>query len=118
MTRHAALSAPDLGQLRAAIDQGTLAPLREEAALSPQDRAAIGAQAAQLVRAIRAGSRPGLMEVFLAEYGLSTGEGVALMCLAEALLRVPDSPTIDALIGDKIAPSDWGKHLGHSASSL
>ncbi len=58
------------------------------------------------------------MEVFLAEYGLSTDEGIALMCLAEALLRVPDADTIDALIEDKIAPSDWGKHLGHSASSL
>ena len=40
------------------------------------------------------------------------------MCLAEALLRVPDAETIDALIEDKIAPSDWGKHLGHSSSSL
>ena len=58
------------------------------------------------------------MEVFLAEYGLSTDEGVALMCLAEALLRVPDAPTMDALIEDKIAPSQWGQHLGHSASSL
>ena len=72
-----------------------------------------------LVRDIRASSDPGLMEVFLAEYGLSTDEGIALMCLAEALLRVPDAendrPT---LIEDKIAPSDWGKHLGHSASSV
>jgi len=58
------------------------------------------------------------MEVFLAEYGLSTDEGVALMCLAEALLRVPDAETMDALIEDKIAPSDWGRHLGKSASSL
>ncbi len=40
------------------------------------------------------------------------------MCLAEALLRVPDADTIDALIEDKIAPSDWGKHLGQSTSSL
>ena len=47
----------------------------------------------------------GLMEVFLAEYGLSTDEGVALMCLAEALLRVPDAETIDELIEDKISPS-------------
>ena len=52
---------------------------------------------------------PGLMEVFLAEYGLSTDEGIALMCLAEALLRVPDAETMDALIEDKIAPSDWGR---------
>jgi RHH-type transcriptional regulator, proline utilization regulon repressor / proline dehydrogenase / delta 1-pyrroline-5-carboxylate dehydrogenase len=58
------------------------------------------------------------MEVFLAEYGLSTDEGIALMCLAEALLRVPDAETMDALIEDKIAPSNWGKHLGRSASSL
>ena len=58
------------------------------------------------------------MEVFLAEYGLSTEEGVALMCLAEALLRVPDADTMDALIEDKIAPSNWGKHLRHSASPL
>jgi RHH-type proline utilization regulon transcriptional repressor/proline dehydrogenase/delta 1-pyrroline-5-carboxylate dehydrogenase len=58
------------------------------------------------------------MEVFLAEYGLSTDEGIALMCLAEALLRVPDAETMDALIEDKIAPSNWGRHLGRSASSL
>ena len=58
------------------------------------------------------------MEVFLAEYGLSTDEGIALMCLAEALLRVPDADTMDALIEDKIAPSNWGRHLGRSASSL
>ena len=59
-----------------------------------------------------------MMEVFLAEYGLSTDEGVSLMCLAEALLRVPDADTIDALIEDKIAPSDWQRHLGRSTSSL
>ncbi|RAH98205.1 bifunctional proline dehydrogenase/L-glutamate gamma-semialdehyde dehydrogenase [Acuticoccus sediminis] len=75
-------------------------------------------RAARIVRKVRTDSRPGLMETFLAEYGLSTDEGIALMCLAEALLRVPDADTIDALIEDKIAPSDWGKHLGHSSSSL
>ena len=89
-----------------------------EAGLTPGDRARIAASGADLVRAIRASAKPGLMEVFLAEYGLSTDEGIALMCLAEALLRVPDAETMDALIEDKIAPSNWGKHLGHSASSL
>lgn len=73
---------------------------------------------ADLVARIRGSAKPGLMEVFLAEYGLSTDEGVALMCLAEALLRVPDAETMDALIEDKIAPSDWGRHLGRSSSSL
>ena len=107
------------------IQHGTLA---DEAALvaqnlanvrlDPAARAAICARAAQLVTEIRASAKPGLMEVFLAEYGLSTDEGVALMCLAEALLRVPDAPTMDALIEDKIAPADWGRHLGQSSSSL
>ncbi|MBL4769120.1 MAG: proline dehydrogenase family protein, partial [Rhodobacteraceae bacterium] len=95
-----------------------LSRLIETAKLTDEDRRAICATGADLVRAIRASKSPGLMEVFLAEYGLSTDEGVALMCLAEALLRVPDADTIDALIEDKIAPSDWGRHLGRSSSSL
>ncbi|MEZ5796214.1 MAG: bifunctional proline dehydrogenase/L-glutamate gamma-semialdehyde dehydrogenase PutA [Paracoccaceae bacterium] len=95
-----------------------LRQLIAEADLAPADRAAITAAGADLVTRIRRASKPGLMEVFLAEYGLSTDEGIALMCLAEALLRVPDAETMDALIEDKIAPSDWGRHLGHSASSL
>ncbi len=92
--------------------------LISEAALDGAARAEISAAGAKLVKRIRADARPGLMEVFLAEYGLSTDEGVALMCLAEALLRVPDAETIDDLIEDKIAPSDWGKHIGKSASPL
>lgn len=72
----------------------------------------------ELVERIRERDDTGMMELFLSEYGLSTDEGVALMCLAEALLRVPDGQTIDALIEDKIAPSEWGKHLGQSHSSL
>ncbi|WP_417525975.1 bifunctional proline dehydrogenase/L-glutamate gamma-semialdehyde dehydrogenase PutA [Marinovum sp.] len=115
----------DLAALRARIDDLTyadegemIARLVETAALSPEDRARISAAGASLVRRIRDSSDPGMMEVFLAEYGLSTDEGVALMCLAEALLRVPDPETIDALIEDKIAPSDWGRHMGHSTSPL
>ena len=101
-----------------ADEASVLAQLGEVAALSDADRTAIAGHGADLVRQIRANSTPGLMEIFLAEYGLSTDEGIALMCLAEALLRVPDVDTIDALIEDKIAPSDWGRHLGQSASSL
>ncbi len=95
-----------------------VARLIAEAGLGPEARARIVASGADLVTRIRGSARPGLMEVFLAEYGLSTDEGIALMCLAEALLRVPDAPTMDALIEDKIAPADWGRHLGKSASSL
>ena len=92
--------------------------LADQAALSADARAAIAARAAGLVRRIRAEAKPSLMEHFLSEYGLSTREGVALMCLAEAMLRVPDRSTIDALIEDKIAPSDWGRHLGEASSPL
>ncbi|MWP38705.1 bifunctional proline dehydrogenase/L-glutamate gamma-semialdehyde dehydrogenase PutA [Rhodobacter sphaeroides] len=99
-------------------EAGLVARLIAEADLDPPARARIVARGADLVRRIRQGSRPGLMEGFLAEYGLSTDEGIALMCLAEALLRVPDAETMDALIEDKIAPSDWNRHLGRSASSL
>ncbi len=95
-----------------------VAHLIREAGLDAAARARITQSGAQFVREIRASAKPGLMEVFLAEYGLSTDEGIALMCLAEALLRVPDADTMDALIEDKIAPSDWGRHLGKSASSL
>ncbi len=95
-----------------------LRDLEALAALDPEARAAIVARAAVLVGRIRKHARPGLMDVFLAEYGLSTDEGVALMCLAEALLRVPDADTIDALIEDKIAASDWSRHIGQSSSPL
>ncbi|WP_274628554.1 bifunctional proline dehydrogenase/L-glutamate gamma-semialdehyde dehydrogenase PutA [Arvimicrobium flavum] len=84
--------------------------------LSVDRRAEIVRRAGDLVRAVRASSDPRLMEVFLSAYGLSTKEGVALMCLAEALLRVPDTETIDELIRDKIAPHDWSGHTGGSSS--
>ena len=81
-------------------------------------RNAVAAAGAQIVDQVRNETTPSMMESFLAEYGLSTDEGVGLMCLAEALLRVPDAETIDDLIYDKIEPSNWGAHLGHSASPL
>src|SRR6056297_2505664 len=103
----------ELPNLRPLIDDNTYADetqkvdsLRTAAQLTQTDRDAIKARATKLVTAIREDSRPGLMEVFLSEYGLSTEEGIALMCLAEALLRVPDAATIDELIEDKIAPSN------------
>ncbi|MBD3662429.1 bifunctional proline dehydrogenase/L-glutamate gamma-semialdehyde dehydrogenase PutA [Sulfitobacter sp. TSTF-M16] len=92
--------------------------LAEQIKLSEADRAKAAAAGAQYVKRVRDETSPSMMEAFLAEYGLSTAEGVGLMCLAEALLRVPDAETIDDLIEDKVAPSNWGAHLGHSASSL
>ncbi len=58
------------------------------------------------------------IDAFLQQYGLDTEEGIALMCLAEALLRVPDDETADALIRDKIGEIDWGEHLGESSSTF
>ncbi|PWC09547.1 trifunctional transcriptional regulator/proline dehydrogenase/L-glutamate gamma-semialdehyde dehydrogenase [Brenneria roseae subsp. americana] len=60
--------------------------------------------------------RAGMVQGLLQEFSLSSQEGVALMCLAEALLRIPDRPTRDALIRDKISAGDWHAHLGHSPS--
>ena len=60
--------------------------------------------------------RAGLVQNLLQEYALSSQEGVALMCLAEALLRIPDTATRDALIRDKIAQGQWHSHLGKSPS--
>ncbi len=95
-----------------------VAELIETTGFSEPERNAISASAAELVRQVRASNSPSMMENFLAEYGLTTREGVALMCLAEALLRVPDAATIDDLIEDKISPGNWGEHLGHSGSPL
>ena len=81
-------------------------------------RAAISAHAEALVTTVRKGNRLGLMESFLAEYGLATDEGVALMSLAEALLRVPDAETVDALIHDKVGGSNWASHFGGSSNQL
>lgn len=57
-----------------------------------------------------------VLDAFLEEFGLNTNEGVALMCLAEALLRIPDGDTADELIHEKMLQGDWQKHLGHSES--
>jgi len=92
--------------------------LLDECTLSDRERHMLSESAATVVTALRTENNPSIMESFLNEYGLSTKEGVGLMCLAEALLRVPDPETIDELIADKIEPSNWGLHLGQSSSSL
>ena len=107
-----------ISKLHLAPEEAVLSELLRQASLGDALRQKISADAAAMVEGIRADANPGLMEVFLAEYGLSTDEGIALMCLAEALLRVPDNETIDELIEDKIAPSSWSRHLGKSSSPL
>jgi len=79
--------------------------------------AAITATASELVEAVRANRhRKSGIDAFMHEYDLSSEEGVVLMCLAEALLRIPDAGTADRLIADKLAAGDWEEHLGTSES--
>ena len=80
-------------------------------------RKRISRRAEALVDAARQQShRQGSLDAFLQEFGLSNKEGVALMCLAEALLRVPDADTADKLIAEKIASGEWSDHRGRSDS--
>ena len=73
--------------------------------------------AAELVAAVRKNkAREGGMDAFLQQYDLSSEEGVLLMCIAEALLRIPDADTADKLIADKITAARWKEHLGTSDS--
>ena len=94
-----------------------VADLLVRAPLSSEERAAVRAEAEALVRgARRKARRQGMVEGFLQEFSLGTREGLALMCLAEALLRTPDEDTRDRLIAEKIGSADWASHLGRSDS--
>ena len=85
----------------------------------PAERERILARAGSLVEALRAQARRGGgIEHFLQEYQLSTPEGVTMLCLAEAFLRIPDPITADALIRDKLGAGDWAAHVGQSPSTL
>ena len=80
-------------------------------------RARIRDTAAELVTAVRKNkAREGGIDAFLQQYDLSSEEGVLLMCVAEALLRIPDADTADRLIADKITAAKWKEHLGTSES--
>ncbi|KKC24237.1 integrase [Sphingomonas sp. SRS2] len=91
--------------------------LLERQPLSDKDRADVVAEASALVEAARGATRKqGVVESFLQQFSLGTREGLALMCLAEALLRTPDADTRDRLIAEKIGSADWASHLGQSDS--
>ncbi len=91
--------------------------LADIARFTSEQSARIAARASALVQHVREGQtdRHGL-DAFLRQYDLSSQEGVILMCLAEALLRIPDDATADKLIADKIAAGDWASHLGDAES--
>ncbi|MES2185836.1 MAG: trifunctional transcriptional regulator/proline dehydrogenase/L-glutamate gamma-semialdehyde dehydrogenase [Pseudomonadota bacterium] len=103
------------------LPETTAVPERlAEARCAPAQADATSTLAWRLAHTLRdrkaASGRAGIVQGLLQEYALSSQEGVALMCLAEALLRIPDSGTRDALIRDKIAEGDWARHLGRSPS--
>ncbi len=109
-----------------AINGAYLAPetdvvrrLADAARLTPERRDAVQRRALGLVEVVR-GAKPvgSSLDAFLREYHLASREGVILMCLAEALLRIPDAETADRLIADKIPSGAWEEHLGDSESLL
>ncbi|HWJ70896.1 MAG TPA: bifunctional proline dehydrogenase/L-glutamate gamma-semialdehyde dehydrogenase PutA [Sphingobium sp.] len=87
-----------------------MAPLIAAATLDPATRTAVADLARRLVIGLRASRRGNGVAGLVQEFSLSSNEGVALMCLAEALLRIPDDATRDALIRDKLAGGDWAGH--------
>ncbi|TCS93780.1 L-proline dehydrogenase /delta-1-pyrroline-5-carboxylate dehydrogenase [Pseudofulvimonas gallinarii] len=102
-----------------ADEAACLAPLLAQATLPADERDRVLARAAALVEAVRArASQASAVESFMRQYDLSSEEGVLLMCVAEALLRIPDADTADKLIADKLSEADWDKHLGKSNSVL
>lgn len=94
----------------------SVAVLLEQATLPEEMRRDVRMTASQLIKALRNKHRGTGVEGLVHEYSLSSQEGVALMCLAEALLRIPDTATRDALIRDKISDGDWKSHVGGGRS--
>ncbi|MGH7061107.1 MAG: proline dehydrogenase family protein, partial [Stellaceae bacterium] len=115
---------PAASPLRAAVlaairldETEAVARILAAAEIPAAARERIAETARRLVRAVRRERHgKGGIDALLHEYALSSQEGVALLCLAEALLRIPDADTVDRLIRDKLAGVDWQRHLGHSQS--
>ncbi|TQV70149.1 bifunctional proline dehydrogenase/L-glutamate gamma-semialdehyde dehydrogenase PutA [Exilibacterium tricleocarpae] len=114
------VAAPIRQRIRAlyrADESELLTDLAELARVDAGATRQIGARARQLAQGIRlAQTGKGGLDALLTEFSLSTEEGIVLMCLAEALLRVPDSHNVDQLIRDKLSAGDWAAHLGKSDS--
>jgi RHH-type transcriptional regulator, proline utilization regulon repressor / proline dehydrogenase / delta 1-pyrroline-5-carboxylate dehydrogenase len=91
--------------------------LADSATLAASDTARVAEIATALVEGVRAGRQShGSIDAFMHQFSLSSEEGVVLMCLAEALLRIPDAETADKLIADKLGDRDWSEHMGKSDS--
>lgn len=107
-----------LRKLHRASEPDVLKPLLDHAWPSPDSRERIVDTASGLLADLRAAQARGWVNQFLQEYRLNSSEGVALLSLAEAFLRVPDPETADLLIADKLGDADWRAHTGQSNSRL
>ncbi len=107
-----------MAQLYRASEPDVLKPLLDRASTSPDSRQRIMGHASGLLADLRAAQNRGWVNQFLQEYRLNSSEGVALLSLAEAFLRVPDPETADLLIADKLGDADWRAHAGRSNSKL
>ena len=107
-----------MASLYRAPEPDVLKPLLVDAALSSDSRQRVLGHAAGLLADLRAAQGRGWVNQFLQEYRLNSSEGVALLSLAEAFLRVPDPETADLLIADKLGDADWRAHAGKSNSKL
>ncbi len=120
MASHSSL--PSFGPLRShflAPEAATVDRVTAIARLTAQEANSVNEEARRLVDAVRNRQKADAgMQSFLTEYDLSSQEGVLLMCVAEALLRIPDAATADKLIRDKFAQGDWSRHFGRSDSML
>ncbi len=108
----------DLSRLYRAAEPDVLKPLLERAALPAPARERVVGTARGLLADLRAAQGKGWVNRFLHEYRLNSSEGIALLSLAEAFLRVPDAETADLLIADKLGDADWRAHAGKSSSAL
>ena len=111
------LDRSDLRRAYRQEEEACCAERLDQAAPASRVHRAAAALAIDLIEGARSHKASGI-DAFLQQYGLDTEEGIALMCLAEALLRVPDAATADALIRDKIGSIEWGDHLGESSSTF
>ena len=117
----AELSAPlaaEMRRLHRAAEPEVLAALLPSATLPHAQRERVVGRALGLLADLRAAQASGWVNKFLQQYRLNSSEGVALLSLAEAFLRVPDPETADLLIADKLGDADWKAHTGKSASGL
>ncbi|MBX3562596.1 MAG: L-glutamate gamma-semialdehyde dehydrogenase [Sphingomonas sp.] len=108
----------EIRKLLRAPEPDVLAPLLKDAALDADSRARVEKRALAMLGVLREAQSRGWVNQFLQEYRLNTQEGVALLSLAEAFLRVPDPDTADSLISDKLGEGDWRKHKGKANSTL